>query len=248
MPIALTGLLTKLVSTLGLFVAEHIDAVNSLRQPSTYLALFLRQLFALIDRGVVLELAQAYVDAIAIAPADHVSVQASKAYLRLEFLHVLCDSEYGAHLALPLATSPTSSAAPAVVSEWAAMHCRRHPLPALLARTVLLTLRQLRSSELARRAALATLVDALAKREFDARYGVGAARERIASAHLVLVLLLVDQWAEMADWRAAASLDERRSLYGCAGVASRRVASLHADRARRPAARCTSWRLPSARC
>lgn len=210
MPESVGGLLGKLVGTLGLFVAEHVDQVFHLRVMSSYLALFLRQLWALLDRGLVLELAQAYIDAIAIAPADHATVQASKAYLRTEFLHVLCDSEYFVHLSLPVATAPGATSA----SDWAATLCRRHPLPALLARTVLLTLRQLRSSELARRAALSALLDAMAKREYDARYGVGAPRERLASAMLVLPLLLIDQWNEMSDWRDLALLEERRLLYG----------------------------------
>jgi hypothetical protein len=115
------------------------------------------QLFALIDRGLVFELAGAYIDAIGISPADHSSIQAAKArrfvvcffpryseyyrhlscfvlfllffvfsisligqqhavyptqaYLRIEFLHVLCDTEYGVHLSMPIAASPLVLAA-----------------------------------------------------------------------------------------------------------------------------------------
>jgi hypothetical protein len=76
--------------------------------------------------------------------------QASKAFLRLEFLHVLCDSEFAAHLALPLPSTTTvlarslSSHVLAAASDWTSAHLRRHPLPAIMARTVLLTLRQVR--------------------------------------------------------------------------------------------------------
>jgi hypothetical protein len=172
------------------------------------MALFLRELFALLDRGVVLELASAYSDAITISPADHSARQSMKAYLRVEFLHVLADSEYHVQLLLPIKPPLEPKAAGVLVETQA----RNHAFAALLCRNVLLTLRQLRT-EPARRAAVAVLLTALTKLDSDRRYNRTAARVRIASCYLVLPLLLVEQWAELADWRTTAPADERRELY-----------------------------------
>jgi hypothetical protein len=198
-------LLSKLLTTMIQFGLERLDVLpfSVLRQANAYMSLFLRELLLLLDRGAVLAVATAYLDKIVVSPADHEMRQASKAYLRVEFLQVFGDSELHMQLLLPsVASLPLDADAAAVA----------HPLAGLLCRSVLLTLRQLRSQP-ARQAAITVLGEMVNKLLNDERFKDDAVHEHVATSYFVLVLLICEQWRELADWRTQATTLERRQLY-----------------------------------
>jgi hypothetical protein len=198
-------LLAKLLTTMIQFGLERLDVLpfSVLRQANAYISLFLRELLLLLDRGAVLAVATAYLDKIVISPADHEMRQASKAYLRVEFLQVFADTELHMQLLLP------SVAALPLDADGAAL---AHPLAGVLCRSVLLTLRQLRSHP-ARQSAITVLSEAVNKLLNDERFKDDAVHEHVATSYFVLVLLICEQWRELAEWRAQATSLERRSLY-----------------------------------
>jgi hypothetical protein len=198
-------LLAKLLTTMIQFGLERLDVLpfSVLRQANAYISLFLRELLLLLDRGAVLAVATAYLDKIVISPADHEMRQASKAYLRVEFLQVFCDTELHMQLLLP------SVAALPLDADGAAL---AHPLAGVLCRSVLLTLRQLRSHP-ARHSAITVLSEQVNKLLNDERFKDEAVHEHVATSYFVLVLLICEQWRELAEWRAQATSLERRSLY-----------------------------------
>jgi hypothetical protein len=230
-PQSLYDRLAKLLGVLLTYVLERIDVLpfSVVRQANAYVALFLRELLLLLDRGAVLGLAAAYVDRIAIAPSDEESRQASKAYLRIEFLHVFSDTEMHVPLLLPSGAALPLDADAASVA---------HPLAGLLARSVLLTLRQVRNHS-ARQAAITMLAEKFGKLDNDERFQADETQTLVAVAYFVVVLYLCEQWRELAEWRAHANLLERRALYTLALYTF----------AQAPSALVVEWldRVPSAR-
>jgi hypothetical protein len=187
-------------------------------------ALFVRDLLYVMDRGNVVETAANYVAELEAEgqPGQQQQQQQQQqgqpaallAQWKYEFLRILLDHEHLVPLNCPLAFS-LSELAHVPRHEVAQALGRRHQMAHLLMRTVLGDLkRRAKCSGLAVR----VLNSVLCKHDYDARYQDPARRERVALIYFGLVPMLVDNWQALQGWREQTGPDaeeERRALYVC---------------------------------
>jgi C2 domain in Dock180 and Zizimin proteins len=225
---SLVYIIRKLVSLILATFREVADApvgtlpsgaFDACRSANRHLALFLCDLFAVMDRGQVLELLSLYLsEVMSAASAQMLPVggsNARKSYdlsspiatrlnlLKVDFFRVIVDYEHFIPLNLPvrgpsLRTMSMSS-------------------PVGLFHKMVQRALTVKVSRSIREQTVGILRQLLCKHEWDARYQEPGCQARIAAMHFPLVVSLVRSWRDftLAGWLKEASVDEKRGLYAC---------------------------------
>ncbi len=169
------------------------------------LALFVKDLLNLLDRGHVVEMVASVIAEYTEVPAAQKDLTDNVYQFKWDFIRIVYDHE---HL-VPLNCPVMYSVADVANYELTNHLSKRHPLATLLVRTMLVDLKRRRRAALA----VSTFADLLCKHDYDARYQYKEARERIALTYFVLLPMLIEDHALLKPWREAPSDEENRALY-----------------------------------
>jgi hypothetical protein len=204
---SLTPLLHKLVTQLAIKTKELCSTSHSPEGRKLYqkLALFLRDLFSIMDRGSVFEMIHRYV--FELDPDNDAS-----SYLlecKFQFLRIICNHEQFIPLNLPIADDLTGIS----VTDIKTVYWKRHFLAGLLLEEVGKCMAKPTSDR--RAAAVTVFRDLLWKHDHDPRYRDPAMRERIAQIYFPFLLMVIDHWPYMQEYATSYSFNERRCWFVC---------------------------------
>lgn len=203
-----TPLLHKLVTQLAIRTKELCTTNHSSEGRKLYqhVALFLRDLFSIMDRGVVFEMVYRFVfelDSDNDAPPHILEC-------KFQFLRIICNHEQYVSLNFPVADD--LSGVP--VAEIKTVYWRRHFLAGLLLEE--LGKCMAKSTADRRATAITTFRDLLWKHDHDPRYFANAQmKERIAQIYFPYILMLIDHWQYFQEYSQSYTYGERRCWLVC---------------------------------
>eukprot|EP01133_Synstelium_polycarpum_P007759 gene7759-9098_t len=205
----------KYIPKLVSFVVHHFhEAVkaNDSRlavEANNSVALFVRDLFGVFDRGIAMDLAFTYVHKMreGIEESQSPSFITTMLFFKFDFLKIVTDYEHYVNLNVPTPYSIHN------IQSLSQKIVDIHPISGLLITEVLSVL----TSPVVevRMVALTTISTLFIKHEYDAKYQARDKRERIAAIYLPLILRLIENYDRFLLWYNVASIDERRLLVGC---------------------------------
>lgn len=203
-----TPLLHKLITQLAIRTKELCATSHSSEGRKLYqqVALFLRDLFTIMDRGSVFEMVYRFVfelDSDNEAPAHVLDC-------KFQFLRIVCNHEHYVPLNFPIADD--LSGVP--VTEIKAVYWRRHFLAGLLLEELGKCMSKPTSDR--RATAITVFRDLLWKHDHDPRYAtVPQMKERIAQMYFPYILMLIDNWHYIKEFSSSYTYGERRCWLVC---------------------------------
>ena len=202
-----TPLMHKLVTQMAMKTKELCNTSHTPEGRKLYqqMALFLRDLFAIMDRGSVFEMIHRFV--FELDPDNNASPQILEC--KFQFLRIICNHENYVPLNLPVADDLTGVS----VTEIKAIYWRRHFLAGLLLEEVGKCMSKPSSDR--RATAVTVFRDLLWKHDHDPRYQQPAMKERIAQIYFPFVLMVIDNWHHMQEHAKSYSYNERRCWLIC---------------------------------
>ena len=197
---------TRVITHLLEFMTKHFIAEmngeisEEIRLINRNLALFIKDLFAIYDRGIVLDIIRKYLERM----TDN--KQQETILFKFEFLQIITDHEHYMPLNLPFEELDSANVNLVTLS-------KMHPLATIMMYEVFETLKSdnIKGYEIAIKA----LYDIIVKNAFDERYYGPEKQEVVARVYLFLLPLLVENWRALMTWRSSASVAEKRELYIC---------------------------------
>jgi len=185
------------------------------RKLNSSLALFVRDLFHVFDRGHAHDIVRGYLSEMDVAPGVELTGdQRLLPSLRFEFIKVVADSEHFFSLNMPFMASSLNLTGSQ--DELLSSLLFHFPLSTKIIENILKTLvgdgTQITYNS---HHALRALYGIIIKFDYDARYQERVARERVAYIFFSLLVLLVKQWHFMTVWRQRGSAEQHRDLYIC---------------------------------
>lgn len=203
-----TPLLHKLITQLAMRTKELCATSHSSDARKLYqqVALFLRDLFTIMDRGSVFEMVYRFV--FELDPENDAA--GSVLDCKFQFLRIVCNHEHYIPLNAPIADD--LSGVP--VTEIKAVYWRRHFLAGLLLEELGKCMSKATSDR--RATAITVFRDLLWKHDHDPRYASAPAmKERIAQIYFPYILMLIDNWHYIQEHAMSYTFGERRCWLVC---------------------------------
>ena len=180
--------------------------LKSRSDANNYLALFIRDLFVVYDRGQAIDMVRGYIEDISPAKLE-TQEQLTLSYLKFDFLKIVVDYEHYIQLNLPLPHKINSA------QNLTVQFCDKFPMASIIVKEVIMAMKVFKSE--LRWKAIDTLSWLLTKHDYDSRYQDKPKREAIARIYLSILLLMIDEHASIISWRERADFLEQRSLMVC---------------------------------
>eukprot|EP01102_Stenamoeba_stenopodia_P020621 TRINITY_DN8117_c0_g1_i1.p1 TRINITY_DN8117_c0_g1~~TRINITY_DN8117_c0_g1_i1.p1 ORF type:complete len:1469 (+),score=306.22 TRINITY_DN8117_c0_g1_i1:1546-5952(+) len=148
-------------------------------------ALFIRDLFSLIDRGQAIKMVQTHLAKLGELGNDIIAIN-----LKFDFLKIIADYEHYVPINLPISISIESL--PDVSSNSITkLFLEEHPLVSFLICEVMKTF-QTDGNKAMRNIAIGTLYDVLIKHDYDARYQEAERKQRVAGLYFLFLIKVID--------------------------------------------------------
>ena len=194
--------LSKLLTNLTKYFKKYIQ-FKSIRTLNTNLALFVKDLFDVIDRGIVLDMVRSYLTGM-----TDTELSTNQPILcctfKFEFLSIISDHEAFVLLNLPF--RPVDSLLLKDLS-------KQYPIAFTLIFEVVQSLTS--SEETIWKLAISTLYNVIIKHYYDERYNDVNKRKIVSRIFFVLLPLLLDNWNSLSKFKEKAPLLLKRELYIC---------------------------------
>jgi len=190
--------LKKLVNYTGSFIKnlvikeENLSALHLNRN----IALFVKDLFSLCDRGVCIDLVQNY--------CQELPSQERVSLVKYEFLRIVFDYEHYVPLNYPFYPSLQNPA------ELFTITTINHPLASTISKSII---DDMKNPNVHTIVGLKTFSWLLAKHDYDARYQDPERRERVGLIYFPLLLMVLQEFESLKAWNDSASIEERREFY-----------------------------------
>lgn len=204
---SLTPLLHKLVTQLAIKTKELCAHAHTPEGRKLYqkMALFLRDLFSIMDRGSVFEMVYRYV--FELDPDNDANPYVMDC--KFQFLRIICNHEQY----IPLNIPTPDDLAGISVTDIKAIYWKRHFLAGLLLEEVGKCMPKPQSDR--RTTAVTVLRDLFWKHDHDPRYKDPVMRERIAQIYFPFIIMFIDHWHRMQEFAHTYSFNERRCWFIC---------------------------------
>ncbi|EGG25220.1 DOCK family protein [Cavenderia fasciculata] len=157
------------------------------------LALFVRDLFSVFDRGITVDLVFGYTSEM----KQGTSSSANESFIVTDYEHYI-----NINIPLPYAVTNIQTIKQKIID--------MHPVAGLLITEVMEAVTSTQSE--VRGVALNTLLALLIKHEYDGRYQSADKRERIASIYLPIILWFLDNFELFTNWYFVSGTEEKRLL------------------------------------
>ena len=203
-----TPLLHKLVTQLAMRTKELCATSHSSEGRKLYqqVALFLRDLFTIMDRGQVFEMVYRFV--FELDPDNDASPQILDC--KFQFLRIVCNHEHY----VPLNFPATDDLSGIPITEIKTVYWRRHFLAGLLLEELGKCMAKPTSDR--RATGITVFRDLLWKHDHDPRYASNPQmKERIAQIYFPYILMLIDHWHHIQEFAASYTYGERRCWLVC---------------------------------
>ncbi|KAL6048775.1 Dedicator of cytokinesis protein 6 [Balamuthia mandrillaris] len=201
-------LLTKMISFLVKYYKQHINAddYKPAMELNKVVALFIRDLFPIFDRGRINTLVETYVQAMSSAEGDDKSMEMEISVFKFDFFKILTDHEHFVPVNLPLSYDILPEHRRHSLFD---VISQKHPISSMLVREVIASV-MTNTNSLSRSMAICTLNLLLTKHDYDARYQSPEERERVAVIYFPLLVLLVDYYSRLGAWKSG---QEKRAFF-----------------------------------
>ncbi|KYR03085.1 DOCK family protein [Tieghemostelium lacteum] len=173
------------------------------------LALFIRDLFAVYDKGAIIDLVFTYINDINTAISKDHANSTTLIFYKFDFLRIITDYEHYINLNIPIPYSVHH------IQNLSLKISDSHPISGVFQKEVLEILFNPTYSVEVRTVAFNALNTLLTKHEYDMRYQEQAKKERIAGIYFQLVLEIIDHFEKFSSWTTRADLIERRLFCSC---------------------------------
>ena len=187
-----------------LLFKDHMSASQSISVLNKNLALFMKDLFDVIDRGIVLDMIRSYITKMTDPGlTDDKDIYLCASY-KFEFLRIISDHESYVLLNLPFRN---------VDNLRLVNLTHQYPIAFTVIFEVIQALKTNKSEiwELA----IGTLYDTIIKHYYDSRFCDSNRKKIVARIFFVLLPLLLDNWSSISSWKERASVPLKRELYIC---------------------------------
>lgn len=196
--------LVKLLSFLTTYFRTHLGTAKQedMKILNRNLAVFIKDLLCVFDRGIVLDMIRTYLTEI-----THEEQYEISSRFKFEFLTIINDHDYYIPLNLPFGYDSNDMSL--------AKLSQKHPLAMILTYEVIETLGS--GNVKAANHAIGSLYDVMIKQFCSAQFQNDEYRDRIAHIYFALLPLLLKQWGSdsrgLAAWREEAKIMEKREFY-----------------------------------
>ena len=195
--------LSRLLVNLTKYFKEHMISDTNIKFLNKNLALFIKDLLDVIDRGIGLDMIRSYLTEMTDNSLSEEGIAISADY-KFEFLRIITDHESFIQLNLPFI--------PIIDVNLSALS-KQHPLAFT---TIFEVVQALKSNqEKIWKEAVKTLYAVIVKNSYDERYSEPEYKERIAGIYFVLIPLILDNWGAIDKFIALGSEILHRDLYSC---------------------------------
>lgn len=199
--------LSRLLANLAKYFKDQMDQNDAkymlegeITLLNTNLALFISDLFSVLDRGIVFAMIRTHLQ-----DMTHPKHELVSTFYKAQFLRIIIDNEHFIPLNLPFQLNLNHLSLDSLL--------KLHPGATIIISFVLETL-QSDNNEIWSKT-IEILYDIIVKNAFDNRYQSNSSKERIASIYFLLIPAFIESWNQLATWRERAFTKDKREFYIC---------------------------------
>ena len=171
------------------------------------LALFISDLFAIFDRGIVIELIKTYLDELIINSND---LYLSNIF-RVHFLKIIIDHEHFIPLNFPFLSLSSKTNDNFDFSH--INYSQSHPLIYIIISILFEILKSSNDNHKLWMEGISLIYDIIIKHSYDIRYQNKTIKKQIASMYFMIIPLFINSWNDLKLWKEEADIKVKREIF-----------------------------------